>query len=253
MHTDFLAVTPNIDQEEVARLADRYELNVMPVVDVDGRLVGRITPEHLRRVIRKKAEKDIKIMAGLATDTRPDESVARIVRTRIPWLLVGLVGASLSALVVGAFEEQLAKAAILASFIPIVMSTAGNASIQASTVAVQGLAAGTLSLADLGLRLVKELTAALANGAIAATALVLLVILMSWLGEIEAPLRLAVTAGLAELTVIVTAVAIGATVPVVLERLGIDPAMATGVFITTGNDVLAVLVFFLLVTGIYFV
>lgn len=140
MHTDFVAVTPDTDQEEVARLADRYELNVIPVVDADGHLVGRITPDRLRQVIRDEAEEDIKIMAGLATDTQQDESVRRIVRGRAPWLLVGLVGASLSGVIVGAYEAQLAQAAILAmaSFIPIVMSTAGNAGIQASTVAVQG-------------------------------------------------------------------------------------------------------------------
>jgi len=253
MHTDFIAVTPDLDQEEVARLADRYELNVMPVVDVNGRLVGRITPDRLRQVIRDEAEEDIKIMAGLATDTQPDESVRRIVRGRAPWLLVGLIGASLSGIVVGAYESQLAQAAILASFIPIVMSTAGNAGIQASTVAVQGLATGTLSFADLGWRLAKELMGALANGTIAAMALVLLVLSLAQLGHVEAPLRLLVTAGLAEMAVVIAAVAVGTTVPVVLDRLGIDPAMATGVFITTGNDILAVLIFFLTVILFYFV
>ena len=254
MHTDFIAVTPDTDQEEVAKLADRYELNVVPVVDEQGRLVGRITPTSLRQIIRDEAEEDIKIMAGLATDSQPDESVLRIVRGRAPWLLVGLAGASISAAVVGSFEEQLAKAAILASFIPIVMSTAGNAGIQASTVAVQGLATGTLTFADLGWRLVKELSGALVNGLIAAGVLFMLVMVMAQLDVgVEAPLRLATTAALAEMIVVIAAVAVGATVPIVLDRIGIDPAMATGVFITTGNDILAILVFFLMVTLIYFV
>jgi magnesium transporter len=254
MHTDFIAVTPDTDQEEVAKLADRYELNVVPVVDEQGRLVGRITPTSLRQIIRDEAEEDIKIMAGLATDSQPDESVLRIVRGRAPWLLVGLAGASISAAVVGSFEEQLAKAAILASFIPIVMSTAGNAGIQASTVAVQGLATGTLTFADLGWRLVKELSGALVNGLIAAVVLFMLVMVMAQLDAgVEAPLRLATTAALAEMIVVIAAVAVGATVPIVLDRIGIDPAMATGVFITTGNDILAILVFFLMVTLIYFV
>lgn len=252
MHTDFIAVTPDTDQEEAARLADRYELNVMPVVDADGKLVGRITPDRLRQVIRDEADEDIKIMAGLATDTRHDESVRGIVRGRAPWLLVGLLGAGMSGVVVGAYEAQLAQAAILASFIPIVMSTAGNAGIQASTVAVQGLATGTLSFADLGWRLGKELLGAFANGAIAALALILLVLSLAYLSDIQAPLRLLITAGLAEMTVVIAAVAVGATIPVILDRLGIDPAMATGVFITTGNDILAVLIFFLAVTLFYF-
>jgi len=122
-------------------------------------------------------------------------------------------------------------------------------------VAVQGLATGTLTFADLGWRLGKELLGGLANGAIAAVAvaLVLFVLLVSRLGGIEAPLRLVITAGLAEMTVVVAAVTVGSTIPVILDRLGIDPAMATGVFITTGNDILAVLIFFVTVTLFYFV
>ena len=190
-------------------------------------------------------------MAGLPADTGPDESIGRIVRGRIPWLLIGLAGASVSAAVVGAFEDQLARATILATFIPIVMSSAGNAGIQASTVAVQGLATGAVTFGDLGWRLGKELIAALSNGAIAAAVLVTLVILMSRFVALDDPIRLALTAGVALMTVITLAVAVGATVPLILDRIGIDPAMATGVFITTGNDIMAVAVFFLMVTLFY--
>jgi magnesium transporter len=253
MREDFVAVSPETDQEEVVRLADRYGLSVVPVVDSDGRLIGRILPDRLRQVVREEAEEDIRIMAGLSADTQSDESIGRIVRGRAPWLLIGLGGASLAAAVVGSFEAELAKAAVLASFIPIVMSTAGNAGIQAATVAVQAMASGTLTFADLGHRLIKELTAALANGAIAATVLVLLILGLGHFGVIGSAIRLAIAAGLAEMTVIVVAVAVGATVPVVLKRLGIDPAIATGVFITTGNDILAVLIFFLMITSFYFV
>ncbi len=251
MNTDFIAVGPDTDQEAVAKLADRYELTVVPVVDRGGRLIGRITPKQLGRVLRAEAEEDLNLMAGLPADTRPDESIGRIVRGRIPWLLIGLAGASMSAAVVGAFEDQLAKAAILASFIPIVMSMAGNAGIQAATVAVQGISTGTVAFGDLGWRLAKELSAALANGAIAATVLIALVLGIARVADIDAPLTLALTAGLALLTVVVVAVAVGASIPVVLDRLGIDPAMATGVFITTGNDILSVMIFFLLVSLFY--
>jgi magnesium transporter len=251
MSTDFVAVGPDTDQEDVARIADRYELSVIPVVDGEGRLIGRITPERLGQVIRDEAQEDMFRMGGLSVDTRPDESVRRIVAGRIPWLLVGLAGASLSAAVVGAFEDQLARAAILASFIPVVMSSAGNAGIQAATVAVQGLSTGTVSFADIGWRLGKELLAALANGTIAALALIALVALLSRFMELRDPVVLAGTAGLALLTVITLAVAIGATIPLILDRLGIDPAMATGVFITTGNDIMAVAVFFALAAVFY--
>jgi len=251
MSTDFIAVGPDTDQEEAARLAERYELTVVPVIDRDGRLIGRITPKQLGRVLREEAEEDRNLMAGLPADTRPDESIGRIVRGRVPWLLVGLAGASMSAAVVGSFEDQLAKATILASFIPIVMSMAGNAGIQAATVAVQGISTGTVTFGDLGWRLGKELLAAFANGVIAATVLVALVLGIAQIAPFDAPIRLALTAGLALLTVVMLAVGVGATIPLVLDRLGIDPAMATGVFITTGNDIMAVAVFFLMVTLFY--
>ena len=251
MSKDFVAVGPDTDQEEVAKIADRYELAVVPVVDKDGRLIGRITPKQLRRVLREEAEEDLNLMAGLPADTRPDESIVRIVRGRIPWLLIGLGGASLSAAVVGAFEDQLAKAAILASFIPIVMSMAGNAGIQASTVAVQGLSTGTVKFGDLGWRLAKELLAALANGAIAALVLVALVLGVAQVTDFDAPAVLAASAGLSLMSVVVIAVTVGATIPIVLDRLGIDPAMATGVFITTGNDILSVVIFFIMMSLFY--
>ncbi|MCF7982857.1 MAG: magnesium transporter [Thiohalocapsa sp.] len=251
MSTDFVAVGPNTDREDVAKLADHYELSVVPVVDRDGRLIGRITPKQLRRVLREEAEEDLNLMSGLPADTRPDESIRRIVRGRAPWLLIGLFGASLSAAVVGAFEDQLARAAILASFIPIVMSMAGNAGIQAATVAVQGLSTGAVTFGDLGWRLTKELSAALANGAIAAAVLIAMVLAVSQFADFEAPLLLALTASLALLCVVVVAVSVGATIPILLDRLGIDPAMATGVFITTGNDILSVMIFFLLINALY--
>jgi magnesium transporter len=251
MSTDFIAVGPDTDQEEVAKIAERYELSVVPVVDAEGRLIGRITPKQLRRVLREEAEEDLNLMAGLPADTRPDESIGRIVRGRIPWLLIGLAGATLSAAVVGSFEDQLARAAILASFIPIVMSMAGNAGIQASTVAVQGLSTGTVKFGDLGWRLAKELLAASANGAVASTLLMLLVLGVAQVSDFDAPGVLALGAGLSLFTVVIVAVAVGATVPIVLDRLGIDPAMAVGVFITTGNDILSVMIFFVMMSLFY--
>lgn len=251
MQTDFIAVGPDTDQEEVTRIADRYELSVVPVVDKDGRLIGRITPKQLHQVLREEAEEDINLMSGLPADSRPDASIRRIVRGRIPWLLIGLFGASLSAAVVGAFEEQLARAAILATFIPIVMSMAGNAGIQASTVAVQGLTSGTITFGDLGWRLSKELAAAATNGVIAATVLAGMVLGISQVTTVADPGALALATALALLTVIVVAVTVGATIPVLLDRLGVDPAMATGVFITTGNDILSVAIFFGMMTLLY--
>jgi magnesium transporter len=251
MSTDFIAVGADTDQEEVAALADRYELSVVPVVDREGHLIGRITPKQLRRVLREEAEEDRNLMAGLPVDTHPNESIRRIVRGRIPWLLIGLAGASLSAAVVGAYEDQLVQAAILASFIPIVMSTAGNAGIQAATVTVQGIATGTLTFGDLGWRLGKELLAALANGTIAAMVLVALVLLIAQVTSFDEPVTLALTSGAALVSVVMVAAGVGASIPIILERIGVDPAMATGVFITTGNDILSVMIFFAMISLFY--
>ena len=152
---------------------------------------------------------------------------------------------------VGAFEEQLAKAAILATFIPIVMVMAGNAGIQASTVTVQGLALGNLWIGDIWRRIGKELLGSLINGVLVALLLGALILLAAQVFEIVDPLRLAFAAGLSLATVIVMAATLGATVPLVLNHFKVDPAIATGVFITTSNDILGILVFFLLAEALY--
>ena len=161
------------------------------------------------------------------------------------------MGAALAGAVVGSFEDQLKQAAILASFIPVVMAMAGNAGIQASTVTVQGLAAGNLWIGDLGGRVVKELLGSLINGALIAVALGLLVVAASNFIAFEAPVKLAVAAGLSVLLVTMIAATLGSTIPLVLNHFDIDPAVATGVFITTANDILGVLVYFSVASAIY--
>ncbi len=244
-------VHPDADQEDVLELARMYDVQTIPVVDAEHHVIGRITVEELQEIVRDEAEEDIMLMSGLAPDALPDDSVGRIIRGRLPWLAGGLVGAALAGAVVGSFEEQLRQAAILASFIPVVMAMAGNAGIQASTVTVQGLAAGNLWIGDLGRRVVKELLGSLINGALIAVALGLLVVLISEFVSVEAPLRLAIAAGLSVLLVTIIAATLGSTIPLVLNHFDIDPAVATGVFITTANDILGVLVYFTVASTIY--
>ena len=191
------------------------------------------------------------IMGGVAPDALPDDSVGRIIRGRLPWLVGGLVGASLAGLVVGGFEDKIKQAAILASFIPVVMAMAGNAGIQASTVTVQGLAAGNVWLGDVGSRLGKEFLGSLINGIFVAVVLGLLVIFIAQFVELQAPVRLALAAGLSVATVTVMAATLGAAIPLVLKRVGIDPAVASGVFITTTNDIFGVIVYFFIASTIY--
>ena len=244
-------VGPDEDQEDVLELARTYNVQTIPVVDEDMHVIGRITVEELQEIVRDEAEEDIMLMSGLAPDALPDDSVGRIIRGRFPWLAGGLVGAVLAGAVVGSFEDQLRQAAILASFIPVVMAMAGNAGIQASTVTVQGLAAGNLWIGDLGRRVVKELLGSLINGALIGVALAILVVAASEFISLEAPLRLAVAAGLSVLVVTVIAATLGSTIPLVLNHFDVDPAVATGVFITTTNDILGVLVYFSIASAIY--
>ncbi len=249
MNRNVVTVPPEMDQEEVGRIMQRYDLVSLPVADASGEMLGRITIDDIVDVIRDEAEEDIQRMSGMSGSEEPSDSVFRVIRGRLPWLLVGMVGAGLSGLVIGQFENALEQAVILAAFIPIVMAMAGNAGIQSSAIVVQGLASGELWASDVARRLSKELSVSLLNGL--ALALVLGAGVMM-LPISDATLELlALTASLSMLTVIVLATIIGATVPLLLRRMKIDPALATGPFITTSNDILGLGVFFLLATLIY--
>lgn len=256
MKTDFVSVHVSLDQEEVARVMERYDLVALPVIDNDGVLVGRITIDDIVDVIREEAEEDIQLMSGVTGGEEPTDSVLSITKGRLPWLLVGLVGAGLSGFVIGGFEEALDKAVVLAAFIPIMMATAGNVGIQSSAIIVQGLASGEVWNTDIYSRLAKETTVALINGVALALVLGLAIIVLPMLStSVEAviadPWLLALTSGLSLLAVIVLATTIGTTVPLLLHRSGIDPAIATGPFITTSNDIIGLTVYFLIATFLY--
>ncbi len=252
MEADVFKVTTEVDQEEVARIMERYDLVSLPVVDAADRLVGRITIDDVVDVIREEAEEDIQLMSGVTGGEEPTDSVLRISRGRLPWLMLGMLGAGLSGMVIGLFEDALAEAVVLATFIPVVMAMAGNAGIQSSAIIVQGLASGDVWSSDIFRRLGKETLVALVNGVALALTLALAVMLIDTLTTLGAnPFRLAITAGLALFVVILLATCIGTTVPLFLQRFGIDPALATGPFITTSNDIVGLAVFFLLATLIY--
>lgn len=253
MDRDYISVQTDVDQEDVARLMERYDLVSLPVVDFDGKLVGRITIDDIVDVIREEAEEDIQYMSGVAGGEEPTDTVVRIMRGRLPWLLAGLGGATLAAVVIWSFEASLEAASILATFIPIVMATAGNAGIQSSAIAVQGLASGDVWASDIRRRLTKELLVATLNGVATSAVLVMVIMVVgSFAGDAIPDIpQLAMTAGIALILVIIMATTIGATVPLVLHRFEIDPALATGPFITTSNDILGILVFFLMANWLY--
>jgi len=251
MNRDVLTVSADTDQEEVLRLARKRDMRTVPVVSPEGHLIGRVTPKQLTRIAYHEANEDMLLMSGVSGESRADDTVLRIVRRRLPWLLAGLVGASVAATVVGSYEDQLAEAAILAAFIPVTMSMAGNAGLQASAVAVQGIATGALWSGDIVFRLMKELLAALCNGAVAGILLGCLVMAASFVVPLEDPARLALATSLSLLCVTTLAAMVGATVPIILDKIGIDRAMAIGVFISSSNDVLGVLIFFVMATTFY--
>lgn len=251
IRTDLVVVDAGMDQEEVLRIAARRGLRVIAVRDQAGRLVGTVSPNELAAIARAEAEEDMLLMAGVSPEATSQDSPVQIVQRRLPWLLGGLFGAAVAAFVIGAYEDALEKAAILASFIPVVMAMAGNAGIQASTVTVQGLAAGTIWPGDIWGRLLREIAGAAINGIAVALVVSALIFAATALIEVPRPVNLAVSAGLALIVVTTLASAIGAAVPVILNQLGKDPAVATGIFITTSNDVFGVLIFFLIASQLY--
>lgn len=244
---DPVSVPPDLDQEEVARIMERYDLVALPVVDRAGRLLGRITIDDVVDVIREEAEEDLQRASGLSGEEELSSSVLFASRGRLPWLAIGMAGAFLSGLVIRGFEETLEQALVLATFIPLVTATGGNAAIQSAALAVQGLTSGDLYLADGLRRIGKEMSVAFLNGAVLALVLGG-VVLAAGLGE---PARLALTVGVTLLLVIVVATTNGALVPFALQRLGIDPATSMGPFVTTLNDILGLTIYFIVATLLY--
>ena len=260
VRTDVRYVTTDVDQEEVARTMERYDLVSLAVVDNERRLVGHVAIDDAMDVILEEAEEDYQRLSGITGDEEPTDSVFRITRGRLPWLFLGMIGAVFAGSVIGVYEENIRRASVLAAFIPVVMAMAGNAGIQSSAIIVQGLASGEVWSANMFRRLGKELLVAIVNGlALAMMMLVVVLLLFGWVATVWSsvvmpapePVRLAVTAGLSLFAVIVLAAVIGVATPIMLDRIGVDPALATGPFITTSNDIIGLIVFFMLATTLY--
>ncbi|MFN3488525.1 MAG: magnesium transporter [Emticicia sp.] len=219
--------------EEVAEIMQRYDLDAIPVVNTLGRLLGRITIDDVVDFITDKAEEDIQVMAGITGEAEEDDSVWQLAKARLPWLIVGVIGSLLAATVIGSFEEEFKKVAALAAFIPIMGSTGGNVGIQTSSLIVQSLAEKSGLTTSLGQRLFKIILVALVNGLIIGS-LAGLYIYVS--GETE----LFFVVCLSLLSVVVLASFTGTVTPLLLDRLGINPAIASGPFITTANDIIGI-------------
>lgn len=243
--SDVISVRTDVDQEDVANVMRKYDLLTLPVVDAENHPVGIITFDDIADVIHEEAQEDIQRMSGIMEDTDTSSSILAIFRGRLPWLMVGFAGELLAAMVLSSFEAQISKVIAAAFFIPIIMAMGGNAGIQASSIVVRGLATGELALSKTFRRLGREFFAALLNGSILSS--LLFVVVYLWIGDAS----FGITVALSLLVVITNATLVGATVPLILDRMNIDPALATGPFITTSNDALGLFIYLGFLTIIY--
>ena len=230
-------VSVNEDPEEVAKIMAKYDLEAIPVVDEMKRLVGRITIDDIIDVIKEEADKDYQQMAGITQDVYADDSILDLTRARLPWLIVGLVGGLGAAFIMGTFESIISDHAILFFFTPLIAAMAGNVGVQSSAIIVQGIANDDIK-GSIGARLSKELFLSLLNGLI----LAVLLFLSTWIWKGE--LLTASAVSLSLIAVIIIAGLVGTFIPLFLDKRGIDPAVATGPFITTSNDIFGILIYF---------
>lgn len=231
MHTDVISVETGTDQEDAARLAERYEIRSLPVVDAQGRLEGAIAFEDLYRVAEREATEDMYRMAGSIGEDRPDGPIMRSVRSRLPWLIANVGTVLLVAVILSAFESTLDTLAILAVYMPMVMNQAGIAGTQTTTVIVRSLALGDINPRDIASLLQREYRLAFINGFI--VALVLGAVVMVWRFDFYLGLVIFVSMLLSYFA----AATIGVLVPLAMKRFNIDPATASGVILTTVTDI----------------
>ncbi|RZJ54548.1 MAG: magnesium transporter, partial [Flavobacterium sp.] len=233
---DFVKVnTPDV---EVARIMQKYDLEAIPVIDELGRLVGRVTIDDIIDVIKDEADKDYQLAAGISQDVEADDSILELTKARLPWLVLALLGGFISVKVLGLFEGAMNDHKELFFFTPLIAAMAGNVGVQSSAIIVQGLANNSIS-GSLINRLIKEVGLGLLNGLILA---VILVLGSHFLLDVSYDVGLTVSVSL--VSVIVIAALIGTFIPILLNRFGIDPALATGPFITTSNDICGILIYF---------
>ena len=237
MEPDPLYVSVELDQEEVASFFMTHDLITLPVVDHQMRLVGRITADDVMDVMEEEATEDFARLAGVSVAEYGEQSALRVARSRLPWLLGALGGELGAVLVLKHFEQSLQTMVALAFYIPMMMALAGNVGIQTSSVVVRGLATGELALYRIGRHLGREMVTAALVGVSVAASLAGLSYLLN--GNIQ----LSAVLGVAMMLVVMMSAVVGAGIPLVLSKFGVDPAVATGPFITTTNDLFGLLIY----------
>ena len=234
--TEIISVKATEDDEDIANIMNKYDLIVLPVVDKENKLIGRITIDDIMDVVKEEAEKDYQMASGISEDVEASDSVWTLTRARLPWLLIGMIGGMLGAEVIGIFDIR--ENFELAFFIPLIAAMGGNVGVQSAAIVVQGLANDSLKMDNIFQKLIKETGVGLLNGIICS-----LIILAAAFG-LGYGMALSLTVSISLLAVIIFAALFGTFVPLTLERYKIDPALATGPFITTVNDVLGLFIYF---------
>jgi magnesium transporter len=237
---DIISVRTDTHREEVANIMDKYDLVALPVVDSINRLMGRITIDDVVDVIREEAEKDYQMASGIAEDVEPSANALVLTRARIPWLLIGLFGGAVAAIVLSRYKEDLGLYPEMAFFIPLIAAMGGNVGVQSSAIIVQGIAANTIGIESTARKLFKELTVALINGTILSS------IMLAYNLIRQESLALTATVSMSLFSVILFASLFGTFIPLILNRFKIDPALATGPFITTLNDIIGLAIYLMM-------
>lgn len=233
---NMISVKTGDDDEDVAKTMEKYDLVSVPVVDLQGKLVGRITIDDVVDVIKEEADKDFQMASGISEKVESSDTVWRISRARIPWLLIGLLGGILGAQVISGFEGGISKVPQLAFFIPLIAAMGGNVGVQSAAIVVQSLAKGNDQFGSIWKKIRKETLVGVLNG-------VLLSIIIYGITLIFGTPTLGLVVSLSLFTVIMFAAIFGTLVPLLLDKYKVDPALATGPFITTINDVLGLFIY----------
>jgi len=242
---DVKFVRINDPASHAAEVMEKYDLVSLPVVDLMDKLVGRITIDDVVDVIREEAEKDFQMASGISEFVEPTTSVLKSTRSRLPWILIGLAGGVFSSMIIRGYESEIEINPALAFFIPLIVATAGNVGVQSSAIVVQGLASGNFQFQGILKKISKESMIGLLVGMICALAI------FGFNLATGGDLNLGLTLAISLFSVVVVAAILGAWIPLVLDRVKIDPALATGPFITTANDILGLTIYFFVAYVIY--
>lgn len=245
MEADPVSVRTETPIDEVAIDFEKYDLVAMPVVDGIGRLVGQITVDDVMDEVREQSERDYQLASGISSDVDAQDSVWEQTKARIPWLLIGIAGGIVSSLILVGFEAQIAAVTALAIFIPLIMGTGGNVGVQASAIVVQGLANGRLDIKNAWGQIGREFLVSTLN-AVIISVVVYFYVFFTQPADMRFTIALAVALSL--FAVVIFATVFGALVPLTLEKIKINPALATGPFIQITNDVVGLIIYVMVAT-----